>query len=102
MSLHALIVIPYYFFGALAILSFLIVLTRIFRINVSINPLVGIAIVGSLVGLTVTLSWPGVSVEDLGFMGLLFLFADSMLSAAIDTLLYKRLPVHLDTELQEV
>ena len=54
--MHWVILLPYYFVGALAALPFLIVVARLMRTKVPINALVGAAIVLSLLGIIVPLA----------------------------------------------
>lgn len=100
--MHWLILLPYYFVGALAALPFLIVVARLMRTKVPINALVGAAIVLSLLGIIVPLATGWAHRGDFTGRPLLILIVASFLFAALDALLYTRLPLPLDDELQEL
>ena len=101
-SLHWLILVPYYFFLALAYLGVLMVGTRLLRIKSSINTLVGIAIVVSVVDLVVLFAFDFVEIDDFRFLPLLGIFAVSLVCASLDQLLQRRLPLPLDEELAAI
>ncbi len=101
-ALHWLVVIPYYFFLALAYLGLLMVGTRLLRIKASINTLVGISIAISFLDLVVLLGGGFLSIESFTFLPLLGIFAVSLVCAALDSLLERRLPLPLDEELAAI
>jgi membrane associated rhomboid family serine protease len=97
--LHYLILIPYYFFGALLVLATLILLCRVTRLKVAIHNLVGTAIVLSAVLLAAILATPQISIADFRALPMLVLGLASMLLALLDSLLRRALPLPLDEEL---
>lgn len=101
-SLHWLIVVPYYFFIALALLGLLMVGTRLLRIKASINTLVGISIAVSFFDLVVLLGGGFLSIKNLTFLPLLAIFAVSLTCATVDSLLARQLPLPLDEELDAI
>lgn len=101
-TLHWLILVPYYFFLALAYLSLLMVGTRLLRIKTSINTLVGIAIAVSVLDLVVLFAFDILEIDHFRFWPLLGIFAVSLVFAAIDHLLHERLPLPLDEELAAI
>jgi hypothetical protein len=100
--LHGLIVVPYYFLGPLAALPLLMVLSRVLRLKVAINTLVGCAIGLSLASIVVPLAGKWVSVDAFTGRPLAVLMALSFLFTAIDAALAKALPLALDDELREL
>ena len=100
--LHALILFPYYFFGALATLLVLMIVSRVLRLGVSINVLVGLAIVVGVLGLAIPLAADLFDLHDLGGKPMLVLAASTFVLAGVDVLLAKALPLRLDDELKEV
>ncbi len=101
-SLHWLIVIPYYFVGALAALPLLVLTCRLFRVKVSINALVGAAIALAVAGVVLPLVCGTVDIRALSGRPLLLLICASLLLAAIDAALTESLPLPLDSELREL
>ena len=98
-SFHWLIVIPFYFFGALSLLSGLIVAARLARLRVPINALVITAIIVSFFGLAIPLWLDWMSLDSLtGFRAAILLVA-SFVFAAVDAILKDQLPLPLDDEL---
>ena len=100
--LHGLVLIPYYFFGSLAALPFLMVICRLLRLKVSINALVGSAIGLSLLLIAVPLACHWLDLAAFTGRGMLVLGLLSFLFAAADGALVKRLPLPLDDELQSL
>lgn len=98
-TLHWLIVIPYYFVGTLAALPLLVLLSRLLRLRLSINSLVAVAIIATLVGLVVPLAAGWLSMSLLTGRPLACLLGLSFLFAAADFSLARRLPLALDEEL---
>jgi len=101
-SLHWLIVVPYYFFLAMAYLSVLMVGTRLLRIKSSINTLVGISIAVAFLDLVILLGGGFVPIAKFTFLPLVGIFAVSLVFATIDFLLARRLPLPLDDELAAI
>ncbi len=98
--LRVLILIPFYFCGAIAALPFLIVVARILRIKVGINPLVYSAIVLALLAIIVPLGLDIVDLEAYRGRALLFLILGSIFFGGVDWVLKKYLPLPLDEELE--
>lgn len=99
-NLHWLIVIPFYFFGALSLLLLLMVLARVLRLKVKVNALVMVAVLVALVGVALPLVAGWAELEDYSGRLLLLIGVDSFILAAIDTWLESRLPLPLDQELR--
>jgi len=100
--LHGLIVVPYYFVAPLAALPLLMVVSRLLRLRVAINTLVGGAIVLSLLSIIVPLSCKWVSLDAFTGRPLAALVVLSFVLTACDAALAKRLPLPLDDELREL
>ena len=100
--LHSLVVIPYYFLGALAMLACLMLACRLLRLKLSLNALVGTAIVLSLGLLIASLALDWIDVADLTAWPMIGLIALSFLATAADVALAKLLPIRFDNELQEL
>jgi hypothetical protein len=101
-SLHGLILIPYYFFGALATLPFLMIVCRLLRLTVSINALVGSAIGLSLLFVIVPLACDWVQLAAFTGRAMLVLALLSLVFAGADAVLAKRWPLPLDDELRHL
>ncbi len=101
-SLHWLIVVPYYFIAALAALPLLILTCRLLRAKVSINALVGAAIVFAVAGVALPLACGIVDMSALTGRPLLLLICASLIFAAIDAALSESLPLPLDGELRDL
>ena len=99
---HWLILVPFYFFGSLAALPFLILVARLLRLKVSINALVGTAIVLSISGIAIPLACDWVDLVSFRGRQMLALGVLSLVLAAIDAALVKALPLPLDKELQDL
>ncbi len=102
MGLHWVIVIPYYFVGALAALPLLMLLSRLARMKFSINTLVGTAIALAVAGLAIPLTCGWFGLAALTGRPLLVLVVASLLFAAVDTALADILPLPLDAELRDL
>ena len=100
--LHGLIVVPYYFVAPLASLPLLMVISRLLRLQVAINTLVGSAIVLSLVSIIVPLICKWVSLEAFTGRPLAVLVLLSFVFTALDAALARVLPLPLDDELREL
>ncbi len=101
-AFHWLIVVPYYFVAALAVLPLLILTCRLLRAKLSINALVGAAIVLALAGIVLPLVSGIIEVSALTGRPLLVLICASLILAAIDAALSEALPLPLDGELREL
>jgi hypothetical protein len=100
--MHWVILIPYYFFCALAVLPLLMIVSRLLRLTVAINTLVGAAIVLSLAGVIVPLALDWVDLSALTGRPMLLLGLLSFVFAAGDAALARRLPLPLDQELRNL
>ena len=100
-SLHWLIVIPLYFFAALTLLLSLILVARLLRLRVSVNPLVigAAALALGLIVAPLVAGW--VTLDAYTGRVVLVLIVASFAVAGIDTLLQSLLPLPLDDELRE-
>lgn len=101
-AMHWLILVPYYFVGALATLPLLMLLSRLARANVSINALVGTAIGMTVASIVVPLACGWLELSAFTGRPLLLLVIASLLFAALDAALAQRLPLPLDTELRDL
>jgi hypothetical protein len=101
-ALHWLIVVPYYFIGALAALPLLMVTCRLVRAKASLNALVGTAIGVTVAAIVVPLVCGWLHLSAFTGRPLLLLLIASLLLAALDTALAGRLPLPLDTELRDL
>jgi hypothetical protein len=101
-NFHWLIVIPLYFFAALALLLFLVLVARLLRLRVSVNPLVTTAVTLSLAFIVapVVIGWA--TLDSYTGRVLLALMLGTFALAAVDTFLQSFLPVPLDKELEEL
>jgi hypothetical protein len=100
--MHGLILIPYYFVGTLAVLPLVILVCRVLQLKVAINVLVGIAIGLTLALITIPLTAGWVRLAAFTGRPLLALILLSFAFAAADTALYRRLPLPLDRDLDEL
>ena len=82
--LHSLIVIPFYFLGAMTLGGLLAVATRVFRLGLSIERIAGIAVFTSIAALTVLLASGAVGIDDLRIVPLVVLGLVSFGLAAAD------------------
>lgn len=98
--LHYLILVPYYFFGAITLTLAIIVLCRLVRLTLPVSVVVSIGVLGTVAGLFVTLSTYHVSIDDFRFLPLLAIFVVSLLLAGVDHALRQRLPLPLDKEIE--
>ena len=101
-ALHCLIVVPYYFVGALAVLPLLMLLCRLVRAKVSINALAGTAIGVTVAVIAVPLVCGWLDIRAFTGRPLLLLLIASLLLAALDAALAECLPLPLDTELRDL
>jgi hypothetical protein len=101
-SLHWLIVVPLYFFTTLTLVLSFILVARLFRLRVSIDPLVtgaSVLAIGLIVALLVA-GW--VTLDAYTGRVMLVLIVASFVVAGLDTLLRQSLPLPLDDELREL
>lgn len=100
--LHSLIVVPFYFFGALTSLALLMVLGRILRLRLPIYTLVYAAVGASLLATIGLLSSGVLSIKQLTVLPMLGLAAASAILVAIDVALSRILPADFDAELRDL
>jgi hypothetical protein len=100
--LHGLIVVPYYFLGPLASLPLLMVLSRLLRLKVTINALVGSAMALSLAAIVIPLACHWIDLGAFTGRPLAVLVLLSFVFATLDVALAKVLPLPLDDELREL
>lgn len=100
--MHALILIPYYFFGAISLLMVLITLCRIVRLPVPAHRLAVAAASASLIGVAVPLLAGLTDLHDYTVLRMAALVAVSLVLAGLDTALRRVLPSHLDEELEKL
>lgn len=98
-SLHGLIVIPYYFFAALAILFLLLVIARLTRARVAAHVLVLAAVSLSLAALVAPLLVGWTTLAQYTGWPLVLIAVVSFALAAVDVVLQQWLPLPLDREL---
>jgi hypothetical protein len=94
-----LVVIPFYFFTALAVFLLLTLVSRMLRLKVGANTLGTGAVLLAVLSLAVPLSFDLIDVSDLSGRRLLLLGAASLVLAGLDTLLQSLLPLPVDAEL---
>lgn len=99
-TLHWLIVVPFYFFGALSLLLALMVVARLLRLKVKANTLVMVAVTVAIVGVALPLIAGWANIQEYSGRILLLVGVVSFILAAIDTWLGSRLPLPLDQELR--
>jgi hypothetical protein len=99
---HWILLIPYYFFAALALLLAAVLTARVLRLRVSVNPLALGAVLAAIaiVALPPLLGWTGLGAYTVPRM--LLLAAASLVIAFLDALLAPRLPLDLDRELADL
>lgn len=97
--MHWLVVIPFYFFSALAVFLSLAVASRILRLKVGANTIATAAVCLAVLALAVPLIANWADVEDLTGRRLLILGAASFVLAGLDTFLQSLLPLPIDAEL---
>jgi len=96
---HALVVVPFYFFGALATFFVLTLISRVLRVKVGANTIATTAVVLGVfaVGIPLMLDW--IDLAHLGGRRMLILGCTTFVLAALDTLLQGVLPLPVDGEL---
>jgi hypothetical protein len=96
--LHWMILIPYYFFGALVLASLLAVASRLWRVVVSMERLAAVATGGSIATLAILLGSGAVAIEDLTLLPLLVLGFTSFVLAGVDAMLAPSRPLASEGE----
>ena len=99
---HWLLLIPYYFFGALGTLLVLILLGRITRVKVSLNLLATTSVILGLglVSAPILVGWIGLA--DYTVKRMILLAAATCLLALFDAVVQPRLSLPLDGELEQL
>lgn len=85
--LHWLIVIPYYFLGAILLAGLLAVACRLLRVAASMDRLAAVATIGSIAALTLLIATGAVGIGELTLLPLLVLGLISFVVAGLDALL---------------
>jgi hypothetical protein len=98
-SLHWLIIIPFYFFTALSFLLLIIVVARVLRLKVGVNPLVMTAVTTSIGLVAVPLIFNWADLHDYEGRFMLAIGLGSFVLAGLDVILQQWLPLPLDDEL---
>lgn len=101
-SFHWLILFPYYFFTALSFLLLSIVVARVLRLKVGVNPLVMTSVVVSLALIAVPLILDWANLHDYEGRMMLAIGLGSFVLAGLDVLLEQWLPLPLDGELADL
>jgi hypothetical protein len=101
-STHWLLLIPYYFFGALGALLLLILLSRTARLHLSLNLLSTTAVVLAIGSVTVPILTGCLSLRDYTVSRMLLLVGTTCVLALLDALVQPALSLPLDKELQDL
>ena len=99
---HWLLLIPYYFFCALASLLLLILVTRVTRIRLSLNALATTSVVVGLAVAIVPISAGWLTLGDYSVGRMFLIVAASCVLALVDAVLQRWLSLPLDKELAEL
>jgi hypothetical protein len=99
--LHWLIVVPLYFFGSITLLLSFILAARLFRLRVSVDPLVtgASALAIGLIVVPLVAGW--VTLDAYGGRVLVVLIVASFALAGLDSLMQSLVSLPLDEELRE-
>jgi hypothetical protein len=98
---HWMVVIPFYFFGAIATFLVLALASRVLRLPVGANGLAITAVVLGVAVVAVPLAADWIDLAHLGGRRLLILAAATFVLAALNTLLQSWLPLPADQDLAE-
>jgi hypothetical protein len=96
---HYLLVIPFYFFTALATFLVLALVSRVLRLKVGANALATTAVILGIGAVAVPLALDWIDLAHLSGRQLLVIGGITFVLAALDTLLEPLLPVPFDQEL---
>jgi len=99
---HWLLLIPFYFFSALASLLVLVLVSRATRLRASISTLATAAVVLGLAFASVPILTGWLQLADYTVGRMFILVAFTGVLTLVDTLLRPSLPLPLDKELQEL
>lgn len=100
--MRGLILIPYYFVGALAAMPLLLVASRMLRLTVAINTLTLGALAFTVVAIALPLAVGWLELRQFTAWPLAAIILLSFVLAALDSLLARVLPLPLDQELREL
>lgn len=98
---HWLLLIPFYFFGALAAFLALALAARALRLTVGANTLATAAVLLGVIVVAAPLALDWIDLAHLRGRHLLVLGAATFVLAALDTLLQSLLPLPLDRDLSQ-
>jgi len=99
---HWLVVIPFYFFGALATFLVLALASRVLRLRVGANGLAIAAVILGVGVVAVPLAADWIDLAHLGGRRLLVLGVATFVLAALDTALQSLLPLPADRDLDNL
>jgi hypothetical protein len=99
---HWLLLIPYYFFGALGTLLLLILLSRMARSRLSLNLLSTMAVLLGIGFVTVPIVTGWLSLEAYSVRRMLVLVGATCFLALVDAIVQPALSLPLDKELQDL
>jgi hypothetical protein len=100
--MHWLVVIPFYFFAAIATFLLLALAARALRLRVGANGLATAAVLLAVAVVAVPLAADWIDLAHLTGRRLLVLAAATVVLAALDTLLQSVLPLPADRDLAEL
>ena len=100
--MHWLVVIPFYFFGALATFLVLALASRVLRLRVGANGLAIAAVILGVGVVAVPLAADWIDLAHLGGRRLLVLGVATFVLAALDTALQSLLPLPADRDLDNL
>ena len=100
--LHALIVVPFYFFSAILTFLALALACRVTRAKIGANTLAIVAVVLAVGVVAVPLALDWIDLAHMSGRRLLVLAVATVVLAAIDTLLQPLLPLPADRDLAEL
>jgi len=100
--LHALIVVPFYFFSAILTFLVLALACRFARAKIGANSLAIVAVVLAVAVVAVPLALDWIDLAHMNGRRLLALAVATVVLAAVDTLLQPLLPLPADRDLAEL
>ena len=100
--MHWLVVVPFYFFGALATFLVLALASRVLRLRVGANGLAITAVILGVGVVAIPLAADWIDLAHLGGRRLLVLGASTFVLAALDTALQSVLPLPADHDLDDL
>jgi len=99
---HWLILIPCYFFGAMTLLALFMTCSRLLRLTVPIDWLVGIAIAGAVSAIVLPLALDLVDLHAVSGRAVLALGLASFALTGLDAAIARLLPLPLDRDLEQL